>query len=287
MNDEQRTGDENGTSWLSRLRDILRGEPSTREELLEFLRDERWERVLDADELEMLRDVLEVSETQVRDVMVPRSQMVVIEAGAPREEILQTIIECGHSRFPVLGEERDEVVGILLAKDLLRYFMNAGAEAFDLARFLRPAVFIPESKRLNTLLKQFRVSRNHMAIVVDEYGGIAGLLTIEDVLEEIVGEIDDEHDIEEDEFIRPDGERDGRPSFAVRALTRIEDFNEFFGCELDDQEYDTVGGLVLHELGRLPRRGEHIDFGGFQFAVTKADKRRIDLLQVQRQADAL
>jgi magnesium and cobalt transporter len=278
MTDESRTGDENGTGWLARLKDILRGEPSTREELLEFLRDERWERVLDADELEMLRDVLEVSETQVRDVMVPRSQMVVIEAGAPRDEILQTIIECGHSRFPVLGEERDEVVGILLAKDLLRYFMNSGAQEFDLARFLRPAVFIPESKRLNTLLKQFRVSRNHMAIVVDEYGGIAGLLTIEDVLEEIVGEIDDEHDPREAEPIQQlDDQR-----YSVQALTRIDDFNDYFDVELSDDDYDTVGGLVIHQLGRMPRRGDVVATESFRFKVLQADRRRVYGVEVTR-----
>jgi magnesium and cobalt transporter len=278
MNDEQRAGDENGSSWLGRLKDILRGEPSTREELLEFLRDERWERVLDADELEMLRDVLEVSETQVRDVMVPRSQMVVIEAGAPREEILQTIIECGHSRFPVLGEERDEVVGILLAKDLLRYFMNAGAQEFDLARFLRPAVFIPESKRLNTLLKQFRVSRNHMAIVVDEYGGIAGLLTIEDVLEEIVGEIDDEHDPREAEPIQQLDEQ----RYSVQALTRVDEFNDYFEVALSDDDYDTIGGLVIHQLGRMPRRGDVVAVEGFRFKVLQADRRRVYGVEVSR-----
>jgi magnesium and cobalt transporter len=278
MTDESRPGDENGTGWLARMKDILRGEPSTREELLEFLRDERWERVLDADELEMLRDVLEVSETQVRDVMVPRSQMVVIEAGAPRDEILQTIIECGHSRFPVLGEERDEVVGILLAKDLLRYFMNSGAQEFDLARFLRPAVFIPESKRLNTLLKQFRVSRNHMAIVVDEYGGIAGLLTIEDVLEEIVGEIDDEHDPREAEPIQQlDDQR-----YSVQALTRIDDFNDYFDVELSDDDYDTVGGLVIHQLGRMPRRGDVVATESFRFKVLQADRRRVYGVEVTR-----
>ena len=278
MPDEHRPGDENGPSWLGRLKDILRGEPSTREELLEFLRDERWERVLDADELEMLRDVLEVSETQVRDVMVPRSQMVVIESGAPRDEILQTIIECGHSRFPVLGEERDEVVGILLAKDLLRYFMTADAQAFDLARFLRPAVFIPESKRLNTLLKQFRVSRNHMAIVVDEYGGIAGLLTIEDVLEEIVGEIDDEHDPREAEPIQQLDEQ----RYSVQALTRVDDFNDYFDVELSDDDYDTIGGLVIHQLGRMPRRGDVVAAQGFRFKVLQADRRRVYGVEVSR-----
>ena len=192
------------------------------------------------------------------------------------------IIESGHSRFPVIGEDRDEVLGILLAKDLLRYFGSDDDDEVPLRKILRPVAVIPESKRLNALLKEFRASHNHMAIVVDEYGGVAGLLTIEDVLEEIVGEIDDEHDLEEAAFIRPEGDRNGKPCFSVRALTRIEDFNEFFECELEDEEYDTIGGLVMHELGRLPRRGESVDFGGFTFSVVKADRRRIDSLQVQR-----
>ena len=212
--------------------------------------------------------------------MVPRSQMVVIDIEDDFEKILATIVESGHSRFPVIGEDRDEVLGILLAKDLLRLF-GSDAEV-QIRKLLRPAAVIPESKRLNALLKEFRASHNHMAIVVDEYGGVAGLLTIEDVLEEIVGEIEDEHDDEEVESIRPNGDRNGRPSFAVRALTRIEDFNEYFECDLDDAEYDTVGGLVMHQLGRLPRRGEKVHFEGFEFAVIKADKRRIDSLQVQR-----
>jgi magnesium and cobalt transporter len=233
----------------------------------------------------MLTGVLEVSETQVRDVMVPRSQMVVIDIEDPFDETLAMIVESGHSRFPVIGEDRDEVLGILLAKDLLRYFGSDAAKGVTIRKLLRPAAVIPESKRLNALLKEFRASHNHMAIVVDEYGGVAGLLTIEDVLEEIVGEIEDEHDDEEAEFIRPDGDRNGKPSFAVRALTRVEDFNEYFECDLDDEEYDTVGGLVLHSLGRLPRRGEKVNFGGFEFAVIKADKRRIDALQVQRTSD--
>jgi magnesium and cobalt transporter len=221
----------------------------------------------------------------MRDVMVPRSQMVVIDIEDPFGDTLAMIVESGHSRFPVIGEDRDEVLGILLAKDLLRYFGTDAAKEVTIRKLLRPAAVIPESKRLNALLKEFRASHNHMAIVVDEYGGVAGLLTIEDVLEEIVGEIEDDHDDEEDEFIRPDGDRNGKPSFAVRALTRVEDFNDYFECELDDEEYDTVGGLVMHALGRLPRRGEKVNFGGFEFAVIKADKRRIDALQVQRTGD--
>ena len=224
----------------------------------------------------MLSGVLEVSETQVREVMVPRSQMVVIDIEDDWDDTLKLIVESGHSRFPVIGEDRDDVLGLLLAKDLLRYYGSEVANDLTIQEMLRPAKVIPESKRLNALLKEFRASHNHMAIVVDEYGGVAGLLTIEDVLEEIVGEIDDEHDQEEAVFIRADGDRDGVPCFAVRALTRVEDFNEYFECDLDAEEYDTVGGLVTHELGRLPRRGEKIEFGGFEFAIIKADERRID-----------
>ena len=268
------------TGLFARVKRAIRGEPWNRDEIQELIQQSGID--LDAEEKSMLAGVLEVSETQVRDVMIPRSQMVVIDIEQGKDDIFAVIVESGHSRFPVIGEDRDEVLGVLLAKDLLRDFGKGEAEELPIRKLLRPAVVIPESKRLNALLKEFRASHNHMAIVVDEYGGVAGLLTIEDVLEEIVGEIDDEHDHEEAEFIRADGESNGKPCFAVRALTRIEDFNEFFECELDDEEYDTIGGLVMHELGRLPRRGEQVDFGGFEFAVTKADKRRIDSLQVQR-----
>jgi magnesium and cobalt transporter len=280
MNEKPPSTTGSGTPGLvARIRRAFRGEPWSRDEIQTFIESEV---ELDAEEKSMLTGVLEVSETQVREVMVPRSQMVVIDIDDEFNDILAMIVESGHSRFPVIGEDRDEVLGILLAKDLLRYFGTDAAKEVTIKKLLRPASVIPESKRLNALLKEFRASHNHMAIVVDEYGGVAGLLTIEDVLEEIVGEIEDEHDDEEAAFIRPDGDRNGKPSFAVRALTRIEDFNEYFECELEDEEYDTVGGLVMHELGRLPRRGEKVDFGGFEFAVVKADKRRIDALQVQR-----
>ena len=225
------------TNWYTRLRGLFRAEPATRIDLLDMLRDARRRKVLDNDEIAMLRGVLEVSEAQVRDVMIPRSQMVVLERAAPKEEALAIIIDSGHSRFPVIGEDRDEVVGILLAKDVLSYFVSSPDEPFDFDRFLRQPTFIPESKRLNTLLKEFRVSRNHMAVVVDEYGGTSGLLTIEDVLEEIVGEIDDEHDPLEAEPIQKQG--DSR--FQVRALTRIDEFNEYFKTDFLDEEYDTVG----------------------------------------------
>ena len=280
MNEKPPSTSGSGTPGLvARVMRAIRGEPWSRDEIQTFIQSDV---ELDAEEKSMLSGVLEVSETQVREVMVPRSQMVVIDIDDEFDDTMKLIVESGHSRFPVIGEDRDEVLGILLAKDLLRYYGSDEAKDLTIKKLLRPATVIPESKRLNALLKEFRASHNHMAIVVDEYGGVAGLLTIEDVLEEIVGEIDDEHDQEEAEFIRPDGDRDGKPCFAVRALTRVEDFNEYFECQLDDEEYDTIGGLVLHELGRLPGRGEKVDFGGFVFAVIKADERRIDALQVQR-----
>ena len=281
MNDKPpSTGGPGTTSLLARLKRAFKGEPWSREEIQDIIQQS--ETTIDAEEKSMLAGVLEVSETQVRDVMIPRSQMVVIDIEDNIDEMIRVIVDSGHSRFPVMGEDRDEVLGVLLAKDLLRYFGRREGQDVPIRKLLRPAAVIPESKRLNALLKEFRASHNHMAIVVDEYGGVSGLLTIEDVLEEIVGEIDDEHDPEEDAFIRPEGDRNGRPCYAVRALTRIEDFNEFFECELSDEEYDTVGGLVMHELGRLPRRGESIEYGGFEFSVTKADKRRIGSLRVQR-----
>ena len=281
MNDKPpSTSGTGSTNLIARLKRAFRGEPWSREEIQDII--QKSEADIDAEEKSMLAGVLEVSETQVREVMIPRSQMVVIDIEEDLDEIIRVIVESGHSRFPVTGEDRDEVLGILLAKDLLRYFGSDGAKDVPIGKLLRPAAVIPESKRLNALLKEFRASHNHMAIVVDEYGGVAGLLTIEDVLEEIVGEIDDEHDPEEDAFIRPDGDRNGKPCFSVRALTRVEDFNEFFECELGDEEYDTIGGLVMHELGRLPKRGERVEFGGFLFSVIRADERRIDALQVQR-----
>jgi magnesium and cobalt transporter len=281
MNDKPpSTGGTGTTSLIARLKRAFKGEPWSREEIQDIIQQS--ETTIDAEEKSMLAGVLEVSETQVRDVMIPRSQMVVIDIEDDIDEMIRVIVDSGHSRFPVMGEDRDEVLGVLLAKDLLRYFGRTDGQDVPIRKLLRPAAVIPESKRLNALLKEFRASHNHMAIVVDEYGGVSGLLTIEDVLEEIVGEIDDEHDPEEDAFIRPEGDRNGRPCYAVRALTRIEDFNEFFECELSDEEYDTVGGLVMHELGRLPRRGESIEHGGFEFSVTKADKRRIGALRVQR-----
>jgi magnesium and cobalt transporter len=263
-------------SWLRRLVDSLSGEPQDLDQLVEILDDARERGLIDSEVLAMLEGVLAVSAIQVRDVMVPRPQMVVVQRDEPPERILPVVIESGHSRFPVIGEDRDEVVGILLAKDLLRYFAEGQGGDFDIRECLRPAVFIPESKRLNVLLQEFRVNHNHMAIVVDEYGGVAGLLTIEDVLEQIVGDIGDEYDVDEGEGVRKEGER----TFTVPALTRIEDFNQLFGTRFSDEEFDTIGGLVLHELGRMPRRGEAISIGGLDLKVVRADRRRIETLRV-------
>jgi len=268
-------------SWLRRLVESLAGEPQDLDQLEGVLADAKDRGLIDGEVLRMLEGVLEVSEIQVRDVMVPRSQMVVVQRDDPPDRILPVVIESGHSRFPVVGEDRDEVIGILLAKDLLRFFARAGEADFDIRECVRPAVFIPEAKRLNVLLKEFRVSHNHMAIVVDEYGGISGLLTIEDVLEQIVGDIGDEYDVDEIEGIRKEGER----TFAVPALTRIDEFNSVFGTRFSDEEFDTIGGLVLHELGRMPRRGEAVEIGGLELKVQRADRRRIDALRVTTPRD--
>ena len=268
-------------SWFRRLANAITGEPRDLDELAAILVEARERGLIDADVLQMLESVLEVSEIQVRDIMVPRSQMVVINRDEPVEKILPVVIESGHSRFPVVGEDRDEVQGILLAKDLLRFFVEDQPDDFDIKECLRPAVFIPESKRLNVLLKEFRVTHNHMAIVVDEYGGVSGLLTIEDVLEQIVGDIGDEYDVDESEGIRKEADR----SWTVPALTRIEDFNQAFGTRFSDEEYDTIGGLILQELGRMPRRGEAVQIGGLELKVTRADRRRIETLRVTSPRD--
>ena len=268
-------------SWFRRLANSITGEPRDLDELAAILVEAGERGLIDADVLQMLESVLEVSEIQVRDIMVPRSQMVVINRDEPVEKILPVVIESGHSRFPVVGEDRDEVQGILLAKDLLRFFVEDQPDDFDIKECLRPAVFIPESKRLNVLLKEFRVTHNHMAIVVDEYGGVSGLLTIEDVLEQIVGDIGDEYDVDESEGIRKEADR----SWTVPALTRIEDFNQAFGTRFSDEEYDTIGGLILQELGRMPRRGEAVQIGGLELKVTRADRRRIETLRVTSPRD--
>jgi magnesium and cobalt transporter len=279
MSDETPPSNETGVSGLwSRLFRGRADEVKTREEIGSFLTEFRDRGVLAPDELAMLQGVLEVSDTQVRDIMVPRSHMVVLSKDDPADAPLKIIIESNHSRFPVIGNDRDEVVGIVLAKDMLKHYVVGNHDSFRIEPLLRPVVFIPESKRLNTLLAEFREGRNHMAIVVDEYGGVSGLATIEDVLEQIVGDIDDEHDQEEASPIQP--QDDGR--FVVTALTRIEEFNEFFDTQMSDDGYDTVGGLLMHELGRLPRRGEQLEYDGFRFKVLRGDRRRLHTLEVTR-----
>jgi magnesium and cobalt transporter len=267
-------------SLLERLSALLMREPEDRGELLNLLHAAYEKNLLDADALSMIEGVMQVSEMQVRDIMVPRAQMDVIDINEGPEHFVPGVIATAHSRFPVIDRNRDHVIGILLAKDLLRYY--AGEEEFDVREMLRPAVFVPESKRLNVLLREFRASRNHMAIVVDEYGGVAGLVTIEDVLEQIVGDIEDEYDFDETEDnILP--ESSGQ--FRVKAQTEITDFNDEFGTAFGDEEYDTVGGLVISRFGRVPKRGEHIVIGGFKFQVMRADSRRVHTLLVQKPRD--
>jgi magnesium and cobalt transporter len=264
-------------SWIDRLSQALLGEPQDREQLIHVLRDAQGRGLFDVDAQAMIEGVLQVTEMQVRDIMIPRSQMVVVDRDAEPDELIRIAIGSGHSRFPVIGDSRDEVVGVLLAKDLLRYSSKRGdADGPSVRELLRPAVFVPESKRLNVLLKEFRASRNHLAMVVDEYGGVAGMVTIEDVLEQIVGEIEDEHDIDEESFIRKYSDA----SFTVKALTPIEDFNEYFATQFSDEEFDTIGGLVTDKLGRLPKRGETIIIENMSFKILNADNRRIRLMKV-------
>ncbi|WP_163559445.1 transporter associated domain-containing protein [Halomonas sp. NO4] len=279
MSEDRSTGTSNRT-WLDKLLGALSGdsdEPSSRDELLEFLRQAASRLKLDQDAMRIIEGALQISDQQVREVLIPRSQVAAIAVDQPIEEYLSLISETGHSRYPVIGENLDEVKGLLLAKDLLPLLSRPSEEQehFSLEEVLRPAMFVPESKRLNSLLKEFRDTHNHMAVVVDEYGGTAGIVTIEDILEQIVGDIEDEHDTEEEDDIRDLGE--GR--YAIRALTPIEDFNERFGTRFSDDEFDTVGGLIMQRFGHLPGRGEHADLGGWRFTVLNADNRRIRLLE--------
>ncbi len=264
-------------SLLERLGAWLAREPEDRDELVTVLRSCYERNLLDADALSMIEGVLQVSEMQARDIMIPRSQMDVIDIKESPDQFIPTVIQTGHSRFPVIGENKDNVIGILLAKDLLRHY--AGEEEFDVREMLRPAVFIPEAKPLNVLLKDFRRNRNHMAVVVDEYGGVAGLITIEDVIEQIVGDIEDEYDFDdvEDNIVQDKGGQ-----YRVKALTEIADFNAVFGTQYSNEDFDTIGGLVLSRFGRVPKRGEQASFDNLVFKVLRADSRRIHLLQVSR-----
>ena len=269
--------EEHKPSLMERLSALLLREPEDREQLVELLHSAHDRNLLDADALTMIEGVMQVSELHVRDIMVPRTQMDVIDVNETPDRFIPLVIATAHSRFPVIDGNRDNVVGVLLAKDLLRYY--AGEEEFNVRDMLRPAVFVPESKPLNVLLRDFRTNRNHMAIVVDEYGGVAGLVTIEDVLEQIVGDIEDEHDFDDsdDNIVR---EESG--AWRVRAQTEIADFNTAFGTEFPDDEFDTVGGLVINRFGRLPKRGESVTMGGLRFQVLRADSRRLHSLQVQQ-----
>jgi hemolysin (HlyC) family protein len=273
--------DDDKPSLLDRLSALLTREPEDRDDLVEVLRGAYEHRLIDADALSMIEGVLAVSEATVRDIMIPRAQMDCVSAEDSPADFIPFIVETKHSRFPVIGESKDDVVGILLAKELLGYYRDPAA--FILREILRPAVFVPESKRLNVLLREFRANRNHIAIVVDEYGGVSGLVTIEDVLEQIVGDIEDEYDYDEGEDnIIP--EANGR--FRVKAQTEIADFNAQFGTQFEDEDLDTVGGLVLKAFGRLPKRGESALIDGLRFRVLRADSRRLHTLQVERVAPA-
>lgn len=264
-------------SWLDKLAQAFHQEPKTRQELFALLREANRNNLLDDDALGIVEGAMEIDELKVRDIMIPRSQMICIQADQSPEEFLPAIMAAAHSRYPVIGESSDEVLGILLAKDLLPLIIN-GTEGFDLRQQLRPCTFVPESKRLNVLLKEFRANHNHMAIVIDEYGGVDGLVTIEDVLEQIVGDIEDEHDSDDDNFIRPLPTGD----FLVKALTPVEDFNSYFKSGFSEDDYDTIGGVVMSTFGHLPKRNESIELDNWRFRVVNSDSRRLHLLRVNR-----
>ena len=269
-------------TWLDRISAALSGEPTTQEDLVELLRDVQVDGLIGPDTLRMMEGAIGIAGMTVGDVMIPRAQMVALPADGRFLDLMEEVVESGHSRFPVHGEDKDEILGILLAKDLLRGVVADNGPG-SIHELLRPAVLIPESKNLNVLLREFRQSRNHMAIVIDEYGGVAGLVTIEDVLEQIVGEIDDEHDDAEDDSQLIAAQADGQ--FVVDALTPISDFNERFSADFDDDEYDTIGGLVTDAIGHLPEAGEELTLGRFVFRVARADARRLHALHVGVHAD--
>ena len=263
-------------SWVERLGQALQGELKDREQLMVVLNEAQKNDVIDHEAFSMIDGALQVAEMQVRDIMIPRSQMIVLEMDSSEEKLMDTVVASAHSRFPVVADSKDEVVGILLAKDLLPHLIGNEGKKLSIRDVLRPAVFIPESKRLNILLKEFRSTRNHIAIVVDEYGGVAGMVTIEDVLEQIVGEIEDEHDFDEDSFIFEHAKNHA----TVKAITPIEDFNEHFETKFSDEEFDTIGGIVMNTLGHVPKRDESVVINSLEFKVLRSNNRRIDLLEV-------
>jgi magnesium and cobalt transporter len=275
---EDRFGSEPGDrSWLEKIALLFSSEPNNRRDLEGVLAIAAENEVIDQDARSIMEGAMKVSDMQARDIMIPRAQMVVIKAESTLEEILPQIINSAHSRYPVIGESPDDIQGILLAKDLLPELLNKDHSEFRMETLLRPTVVVPESKRLNVLLREFRENRNHMAIVIDEYGGVAGLVTIEDVLEEIVGDIEDETDVDEDHFIRTIGEGD----YFIKALTPIEDFNEHFRTTFSDEEFDTIGGLVIQAFGHMPARNEVTCIENFEFKVINADQRRIHSLRMR------
>jgi magnesium and cobalt transporter len=270
-------------AWLRRLSHAITGEPDSRDDLIQVLRDAESRQLLNTETLSMMEGVMQVSEMKVRDIMIPRSQMIIIESDQTLDEILPIIIKSGHSRFPVIGDNRDKIIGVLLAKDLLRSYFREDHSTFDITTILRNTSFVPESKRLNILLKEFKAQHNHLAIVANEYGNIAGLITIEDVLEQIVGDIEDEFDTDEDaSSIREVAYNE----FHINALISIEDFNEYFKDHLSTDESDTIGGLILQQLGHLPKRGETVQINQYHFEVLSADNRRIKLLKLRIKAPA-
>ena len=265
-------------SWLGKLTQAFAHEPKNRQQLLELLREAHQNKLLDSEALTIVEGAIQVADLQVRDIMVPRSQMISIKASQSPREFLPAVIDAAHSRYPVIGESHDDVLGILLAKDLLPLILKENGDSFNIKDLLRPATFVPESKRLNVLLREFRANHNHMAIVIDEYGGVAGLVTIEDVLEQIVGQIDDEHDEAEDHTAQIAIQADGR--YVVDALTAIEDFNESFGADFSDDDYDTIGGLVTEAIGHLPEIGDELTLDRFVFRVARANARRVQAFHV-------
>jgi magnesium and cobalt transporter len=277
MNEDRFSNEPDERSWLDKITHLFSSEPRTREDLEDVLSIAADNEVIDQDAHSIIEGAMQVSDMQARDIMIPRSQMVVIKAEQTLEEILPQIIRAAHSRYPVIGDSNDDVLGILLAKDLLPLILDREHADLQITDLLRQTLVVPESKRLNVLLREFRENRNHMAIVIDEYGGVAGLVTIEDVLEEIVGEIEDETDIEEDQFIRKISDKD----FFIKALTPIEDFNDYFNADFSDEEFDTVGGLVLQAFGHMPARNEVTTLEHFEFKVINADQRKIHSLRMR------
>ena len=276
MTDDQSSIDPRPKSWIDKIAQVFSDEPTDTKSLLELLRNAEQDQLLDADALTIIEGALQVSSLQVRDIMIPRSQVVNVPTKLSPNEIIHLVTRASHSRFPVTGETVDDVMGILLAKDLLPLILNSQIEELDIKNIVRPATFVPENRRLNIMLKEFRETRQHMAIVIDEYGSVSGVVTIEDVLEQIVGEIEDEYDVDDESYIKKFDDE----NHIVKAITPMDEFNEYFGTKFTDQEFTTVGGLVLQQIGHIPERGETINIGPFLITVLNSDSRQIKLIKV-------